>query len=538
MPKPDMLKLNSSLRLGIAVIAFICILANAQAAVIYVPDNYAKIQWAVDNASAGDTIIVRPGTYIENVDIDKSVEIRSYSQNPADTIVKASNPNDHVFYVTADNVYISGFTVTGATGYKAGIYLHNSNNCMIENVNVSNNFDGIDIYNSSNNTIANNTIANNEYGIVLILYSSNNSITNNTFYLNGMLVEFYSYNNTIIDNTVNGKPLVYLENVNDYVVEDAGQVIAINSNNITVKNSNLSRASIGVEFWNTNSSEIINNTIANNLQGIYLYDSSSNTVTNTIANNLYGIFLYSSSNTIYLNNFINNTIQVYSCLSINIWNSTYPITYTYNGNTYANHLGNYWDDYTGSDNDSDGIGDAPYPIDGNADNHPLIQPWESYHPILTNPPVADFTYIISGLTVSFDASSSYDPDGYIVNYTWEFGDGNATTESDPIKTYSYSSPGCYQVNLTVTDNDGLTNQTSKCIAVGCGDVNCDGNVSMGDVIALLYHVGYGQGICSEWAANVNGDSAVNMGDVIKLLYHVGYGEELECICCMAFSLTS
>jgi len=36
-----------------------------------VPDNYAKIQWAVDNASAGDTIIVRDGTYTENVDVKK-----------------------------------------------------------------------------------------------------------------------------------------------------------------------------------------------------------------------------------------------------------------------------------------------------------------------------------------------------------------------------------------------------------------------------------------------------------------------------------
>ena len=36
---------------------------------IYVPEDYAKIQWAVDNASAGDTIIVRDGTYTENVDV-------------------------------------------------------------------------------------------------------------------------------------------------------------------------------------------------------------------------------------------------------------------------------------------------------------------------------------------------------------------------------------------------------------------------------------------------------------------------------------
>ena len=86
---------STKLSLSCAAFLFLCMLACvggvASAKTIYVPDDYAKIQWAVDNASAGDTIIVRPGTYIENVYVDKSLEIRSYSQNPSDTIVKASN---------------------------------------------------------------------------------------------------------------------------------------------------------------------------------------------------------------------------------------------------------------------------------------------------------------------------------------------------------------------------------------------------------------------------------------------------------------
>ena len=40
--------------------------ALASAKTIYVPNNYANIQWAVDNATAGDTIILRDGTYYEN----------------------------------------------------------------------------------------------------------------------------------------------------------------------------------------------------------------------------------------------------------------------------------------------------------------------------------------------------------------------------------------------------------------------------------------------------------------------------------------
>jgi len=54
------------------VFAFLILSAFAgvsAARTIYVPEDYAKIQWAVDNASAGDTIIVRDGTYTENVDV-------------------------------------------------------------------------------------------------------------------------------------------------------------------------------------------------------------------------------------------------------------------------------------------------------------------------------------------------------------------------------------------------------------------------------------------------------------------------------------
>ena len=341
---------------------------NISLKIVYVDDDFVDdpanhkwdtIQEGVDDAIEGCEIVVYEGVYTENIKVNKP-HLTIRSENGADkTIIKASNPNDHVFYVTADNVTIKGFTVTGTN--KAGIYLYlyKSNNCRIENVNASNNYYGIYLYNSYNNTITNNTVSsnnlcgiylyysrsniiannivssnngdgiylsdyssnniitnntvssNNKYGIsssgdnntiannnvssnkwggISIWYSSNNiianntislndmsgiyldaadsnTIANNTFHLNGMRV-LDSYNNTVVNNTVNGKPLVYLENVNDYVVEDAGQVIAINSNNITIKDLNLSYASVGVEFWNTSNSKIINNNISNNWDGI------------------------------------------------------------------------------------------------------------------------------------------------------------------------------------------------------------------------------------------------------------------------------
>ena len=50
---------------------------SVQTQQLYVPDEFTKVQWAVDNASAGDTIIVRDGTYIENVEVDKQLTIKS-----------------------------------------------------------------------------------------------------------------------------------------------------------------------------------------------------------------------------------------------------------------------------------------------------------------------------------------------------------------------------------------------------------------------------------------------------------------------------
>jgi len=52
--------------------------------------------------------------------------------------------------------------------------------------------------------------------------------------------------------------------------------------------------------------------------------------------------------------------------------------------------------------------------------------------------------------VAFDGSSSYDPDGRIVGYHWDFGDGNGA--QGPTATHIFATPGTYDVALTVTDD--------------------------------------------------------------------------------------
>ena len=84
---------------------------------IYVPDDYEKIQWAVDNASDGDTIIVRDGTYYENVFVNKKLTIKS--ENGSENCIVNGRDSD-VFTLKADGIRIEGFTITG--GYN-GIYI-------------------------------------------------------------------------------------------------------------------------------------------------------------------------------------------------------------------------------------------------------------------------------------------------------------------------------------------------------------------------------------------------------------------------------
>ncbi|RLF39814.1 MAG: hypothetical protein DRN21_03095, partial [Thermoplasmata archaeon] len=87
--------------------------------------------------------------------------------------------------------------------------------------------------------------------------------------------------------------------------------------------------------------------------------------------------------------------------------------------------------------------------------------------VLNTPPVADFTWTPSEPTdlenVMFNASESYDVDGTVVNYTWDFGDGNTSYGMNA--SHTYADNGSYTVTLTVTDDDGAVNWTTKEIVV-------------------------------------------------------------------------
>ena len=187
-----------------------------------------SIQSAVNNATAGDTVIVHDGTYAENVIVNfERLTIRS-DNGSASTIVQAASPGEHVFEVTASYVNISGLTVKdAATAGKAGIYLGTGvEHCDITNNVATNNWAGIYLASSKYNNIRNNTAySNGKYGIYLFS-SSNNNIRDNTAYSNNKRGIYLSSspNNKISYNNASNN-------------EEHGIYLASSSNNIIYLNN-------------------------------------------------------------------------------------------------------------------------------------------------------------------------------------------------------------------------------------------------------------------------------------------------------------
>ncbi|NMX21533.1 hypothetical protein C5S30_03690 [ANME-1 cluster archaeon GoMg4] len=182
----------------LAVLLFTAFTAVASATDIYVGpgETYTTIQAAVTAATAGDTIIVRNGTYHENVDVDKRLTIRS-ENGSTNCIVNASDSNNHVFDVQSDYVNISGFTINGATDVTmAGICLYNAEHCNISDNNVTNNNHGIYLKSSSNNNLTGNNASNNKYGFYSDEDSHNNTVEDLTISSYPTTVSF-TYDNGI-----------------------------------------------------------------------------------------------------------------------------------------------------------------------------------------------------------------------------------------------------------------------------------------------------------------------------------------------------
>ena len=296
--------------------------------VITVPDDYAAVQEAINNANDWDTIYVRQGTYIENIVVNRTVSL--IGENRSSTIING-NRSGTVIVVTAFNVTIEEFTITnGIRGLELfssgsviqnsilannsaplypyyfsgdGIVSHHSSNCVIrDNVIGFNEGTAIEIDSSDRITLDNNTIDSNGGGIHIFDSSvctlRQNKITGHSsnFGIDGWGLQPYIHE---IDssNTINGKPIFYVISEQDLQIDpvtfpEIGYLALINSTNIAVKDFVFKENYQGILLISTNDSLIENVIMSNNTYGIHSYYSGGNEIVNCIASENYeGMFM-------------------------------------------------------------------------------------------------------------------------------------------------------------------------------------------------------------------------------------------------------
>ncbi len=324
--------------------------------------------------------------------------------------------------------YSWDITVSNVTAHNDtfdGIYMYMCDNSLIHNVTFRDNMQGVSFDTSHDITIRDSTFRDNMRGLWLVVSTritvSGNDFGNNNIMMSGNSAEYWDSHAIDNTNTANGKPLLYLAGISNYRVNGTyGEVIIISSSHMIVENvsveggdaglilgysssiivrdSSFTRQSLynllgehltssrfhriaaeegeiyGAFFRYSDNNVISNSSFSENNYGMIFYRSNSNVVRNsTFQNNFFdGLrILFGNGNRIYHNDFLGNRPNAYDSSGNNFWNTTYPTG------------GNYWSDYTGTDDNGDGIGDTPYTSGNVVDHYPLMSPVNIVIPELT-----------------------------------------------------------------------------------------------------------------------------------------------------------
>lgn len=324
--------------IALGAVLYVVHLDRAASNMLVVPDDYATIGWAVGNATAGDTVYVKSGTYNESVSIDKPLSLIGEDMSNTIILSEGTRGSGHTISVKADNVTISGFTITSYHPFHSLYYFY-----------------GIGIR-GSNCNITGNIIENCREGIVSSasvhsVIISKNIIRDTTAGMGILFIYAAPYQITITDNNITSTTYgIGVQGGYSYVI--SGNNVLDNGGGIGIRGSD---------------STITGNNVVSNRgpEGIRI-EGSNNTVSgNYVADNVVGVRFTGSNTTdnlFYNNSFDNDkNVQITSTNYTESWD---------NGT-----VGNYWSDYNGTDNNGDGAGDTPYIIDeNNRDNHPLMNP--------------------------------------------------------------------------------------------------------------------------------------------------------------------
>lgn len=161
--------------------------------------EFVSIQDAVDWSSAGETIIVRSGIYLENVRLTKKITLIGVDTGAGAPVISPDN-RDPAVVVLADGCTVEGFTIQNSV-QSSGIRVTSNNNTIQKNT-IKRNGIGIILVSSGKNVIRENEISENEKAGLVLEQSTGNHIENNGVKKNptGISQDEYSLSNTISRN--------------------------------------------------------------------------------------------------------------------------------------------------------------------------------------------------------------------------------------------------------------------------------------------------------------------------------------------------
>ncbi|AKB81650.1 hypothetical protein MSBR3_1072 [Methanosarcina barkeri 3] len=483
-------------RIKILLIIFIFIIsssATSSAKEVTVDDDsgadFRSIQEAVNNSIPGDTIIVRPGTYTENILINITrLTVRSESRNN-NVQIKPLDESESVFLIKADNVTISGFNITGTnkeiSDHRGGICLENAGNCSIMGNIFIENKNGVFLNRSSYNTVSENLFFNDELNEEIFTYQADmNNLIGNTIE-NGYITQgAESSGNLIAGNKIsNGGIIIGCCGRNNVVsgntISNCSLGISAFDTGVNFSNNRITDCQCGIHLSFTGGAGVYDNTISYCGVGISLSEGClgveivNNTITSSAECGI--VDQYNEGGKQIYNNYFNNTVNVrFGEGAGNTWNSSLTSGSNIAGGPYIG--GNFWakPDGTGFsqicvDLDGDGIGDLPYKV--YEDPYNVYEDEFDYLPLVS----------LSGLqntvspTANFTASATNGPAPLAVKFTdlsknavvwnWDF-DGDGISDSikqNPV--YAYKTSGNYTVNLTVSNG---INTSSKLVNITIG----------------------------------------------------------------------
>jgi len=282
--------------------------------IINIPDDYNTIQEGIDASFDGDTVLVQPGTYIENIDfLGKAIVVVS-EHGPNSTVIDGNQEGSVVMFASGETVnsVIEGFTITNGSGTffdpyweygGGGLYCSGSAPTIQHNIitgNTANNGGGIGAVYTSPVVITHNIIFENSANVtpgsigggggIAIAYDSDAEVSHNEIYNNfsdkagGGIAFGFDCNPEVMYNTIR-----------DNVASDYGGGIQIYSNtagtfknNIIMGNSSLgSNGAGGISCRLGSYSVIANNIIVDNSAatyggGIRCFDNATPTITNNL----------------------------------------------------------------------------------------------------------------------------------------------------------------------------------------------------------------------------------------------------------------